>query len=57
MQVVGEIKNGKHRETGNIGNTRRRKAKRKHNTTHKQTHKQDMTPLTTNRRLNRIYIQ
>ena len=29
---MGAMKNGQHRETGNIGYTRRRQAKQKHNT-------------------------
>ena len=31
MNTAGETKNGKSRETGNIGHTRRRKTKQKHN--------------------------
>ena len=32
MSTEGAIKNGKSRETGNIGYTRRRQTKQKHNT-------------------------
>jgi len=32
VKTEGAIKNGKSRETGDIGNTRRRKTNQKHNT-------------------------